>query len=65
MTKHEELVAAFRKAVDFEKRFGHRTDVPEVEVNWQVVVALIEDLCRKPTKPLSEIKLPHIKSRRG
>lgn len=40
----EDLVSAFRKAVDFEKRFGYRTDIPEVRENWVKVVDLICEL---------------------
>jgi hypothetical protein len=40
----QELVLAFRKAVDFEKRFGYRTDIPEVQTNWEKVVDLIYEL---------------------
>ena len=67
MTIQEDLLKALRKAVDFEKRFGHREDVPAVEENWKVVVTLIEELCRcqKQRRGLSEIKLPPTKSRPG
>jgi len=67
MTVQEELLRALRKAVDFEKRFGHREDVPAVHENWQVVVSLIEELCRcqKQKRALSEIKLPSTKTRQG
>lgn len=65
MTIHEELLLAFRKAVDFEKRFGYREDIPEVRENWVRVVTLIEELCRKPIKPPKETKPLPIKSRPG
>ena len=65
MTVHEDLLLAFRKAVDFEIRFGKRDDVPEVRENWQKVVTLIEELCRKPKRELSAIRLPRTKTRQG
>ena len=50
MSDKETLVQAFHKAVDFEKRFGHRADVPEVITNWEKVADIIIELCQKKKK---------------
>jgi hypothetical protein len=58
MTKQEadELVAAFRKAVDTEMRWGRREDVPAVPENWAKLVEALEKAfgCKKKTLTLKK-----------
>ena len=47
------LIAAFKKAVDGEHRWGARMDpdiVQDLNGRWVLVIKLIEELCRKKPK---------------
>ena len=45
------LTEAFRHAVDGEHRFGIRGDCRgDLDMRWEKVIGLIEELCRKPKK---------------